>query len=818
MVTDQNGAGAFANLEGPVIQLWDIDVDLHPYIDLEVDFDSDKIEYPLQFFTGILGSEFGVSFNDMNEFRYVDLFRGDYIFNNDTGSPESLYFNSSSFISTNDRYDFKRPVYGLEISGIPQSCNAVGYLTSPSIYGSETLSVGAHNVLSAPVSEFGLEIEFNADCLVPEIWISLTFGQHLQNLAIDFGNDGIDEWSFNQPAYGLLGLQNKFYNVELNGVSLSSESSKFILDPITGKVVSGFFLIPKGALVQTIDFYVDSNTIYNINNTQQGFELGLIVGQDYQKITDIPNQRKVDFHQTVPDITRAGQTLTNMISNTNAPVFKTDDSGIDWVRVGFQATQTESNNGGGFDIKNLRIIYEYNAIIGDNIGFSEYLSRVVAINNQNQQTQPLTYIAAHSRADNGGQVTLNNMQITTQSGYDSTLSWNNDVNGLYDTGEMYNIQTTHSVQASTGAALEECRIQFKTETESIFLVYNPITGFSEVDDNDYILLHPSSSATQTGSQGEIQVDWRFEINSSWEDEERVVILSQTVADDGVIGMLSGISLVPAEGNAVENDIQITDFALYNSAGFKQDLSQGYSSQQFNLQGNITFENLDVAPNPLSYNIVVEERSVEIDGEFTNITWTEIANSTGFIGGMFDWNVDLGLFASGSETYRFRVTNFDGGDVLCPPVEYAPDSDCGIQFDLSVDILDPNLVSFELKKEEGLNSDDNWRYVYDDSWASPKLSQEFRLTVSDVPTSPESAVLHVWVEYDHDVNSNGIAEESEYIQIPTTNPDTSENASFIGTFNDMANSGRKGIVSVWVECYDLAGNSVDGGVLELIMTM
>ena len=27
---------------------------------------------------------------------------------------------------------------------------------------------------------------------------------------------------------------------------------------------------------------------------------------------------------------------------------------------------------------------------------------------------------------------------------------------------------------------------------------------------------------------------------------------------------------------------------------------------------------------------------------------------------------------------------------------------------------------------------------------------------------------------------------------------------------MANSGVKGVVSVWIECYDLAGNSLDGG--------
>ncbi len=810
IVVDQSG-NALANLEGPVIQLWNVDVDLHPYIDLEVNFDTgpNRISSPI-FYGYSLGSEVGISFNDLNRFRYLDIIRGEYVFANDTGRPESLYINSSSLTPASNVYDFERPVYALEISGIPQSCNAAGYLTSPSKFGVEPLSIGVDNVLSAPVSEFNLEIVFNSGCSVPQIWISLTFGQHSQNIAIDFGNDGIDEWTFDQPAYGLLGLQNKFYLAESNGVSLATDSAKFVLDPIAGTVTSGFFLIPKGALVQTVDFTVDGNTIYNISNSLEGFELGFIMGQGYQSITDIPNQRNIDFHETVPDITRAGDTLTNMISNPTTAIFKTDDSGIDWVRVGFQANQTNSYNGGGFDIKNLRIIYHYNAIIGDNIGFTEYLGQVVAINNQNQQAQPSTYIAAHTKAGNGGQVTLNNLQISTQSGYDSTLSWNNDVDGLYNTGESYKIQTTHSVQASTGASLQECRIKFKTETASFFLAYNPITGFYGVDNNSYISLHPSSSSSPTGTEGEIQVDWRFEVNSSWGEEERVVILSQTVADDGVIGMLSGILLAPAEGNAVENDIQVTDFGVYNAAGYKQDLTQGYSNQQFNLRGNISFENLEVAPNPLSYNIIVEERGFEVDGEFTNITWTEIANSTGFIGGMFDWNVNLGLFTSGSEAYRFRVTNFQGGDVLCPPSEYAPDLDCGIQFDLTVDILHPNLVSFELKKEEAINSEDNWRQVNDDSWASPKLSQEFRLTVSDVPTPPESAVLHVWVENDHDLNSNGIAEGSEYIQVPTTNSATSENALFIGVFNDMANSGLNGIVSVWVECYDLAGNSVDGG--------
>ena len=156
----------------------------------------------------------------------------------------------------------------------------------------------------------------------------------------------------------------------------------------------------------------------------------------------------------------------------------------------------------------------------------------------------------------------------------------------------------------------------------------------------------------------------------------------------------------------------------------------------------------------------------------------------------------------------------GGDIICPPTEYSPDADCGIQFNLSIDILDPNLKSVELYKrnsgEGDINSDDNWRQVFDDSWATPKLSQDFRFTVSDIPTPPETGVMHVWVQYDHDSNSNGLPESSEYVQISATVSVDSQNATFSGTYNDFANSGLKGKVSLWIECYDLAGNSVDGG--------
>ena len=49
------------------------------------------------------------------------------------------------------------------------------------------------------------------------------------------------------------------------------------------------------------------------------------------------------------------------------------------------------------------------------------------------------------------EITFSNILITSKPGYDSSLVWNNDVDGLYETGQIYEIQTTHSVQASTGS-------------------------------------------------------------------------------------------------------------------------------------------------------------------------------------------------------------------------------------------------------------------------------------------------------------------------------------------------------------------------------
>ena len=67
-------------------------------------------------------------------------------------------------------------------------------------------------------------------------------------------SEWVDEWKFDEPAFGKFGFQDTFYRTESNGISQSEELAKLTLDPISGEVTGGFFLLPKGAEVQYFDF------------------------------------------------------------------------------------------------------------------------------------------------------------------------------------------------------------------------------------------------------------------------------------------------------------------------------------------------------------------------------------------------------------------------------------------------------------------------------------------------------------------------------------------------------------------------------------
>ena len=798
------------DLEGPVIELWGIDIDSHPMISIVFKFSSDSLGVSTPSLHGYnIGTRVGDTFVNLENNRELNLVDGKWSFNNQTNESNVLKIDSYDLIDY-----FSTPIYGVTFSSI-ERCNSYNAtLSSNGLENSTNLSNNTYLEFENPIFDFEFTLVLNQSCNIEDIWLDLFFGHHTSNAYIDVADDGIIDWGFIEPAQGDFGRQNQLWAGELNGVSQGAVEEKLELDVIAGNVTGAFFLLPKYSHVDSFDFLLSDSTINSINISYD-YTLDLVLTSNLSincgRVDD-----SSDIYFSELDFTSNCIDLMNVVLSTSfAPVFKTDQFGVDWMRIGVKISQPDQDGSGFITVSDMDAIYTFTHTLNESNGFDSMLREFVASESQSSQSSEV-FIPIVTTSSRGGSIKFDNLSITTASGYDSSLTWLSDKEGLYPSGELYEIKTTHEVQASTGSTFSSAQLRFSSITGDVTFVYDPNTGFSELNDvgNLLTLSQTSSTAVPFGTSGGKEITWRFIVNGEWDDTSEVSIFSETVAADGVVGMLGGIIINPATGNAVENDAGINQFEIYNAADVLQSPDLVYSNQFFKISGDILLEDTMVSPDPNSYYLVVEEKSVQLDGEFANVSWNEIANRSGVIGGVIDWTIDLGVFASGNETYRFRMKDYSNGDLLCPASSYQPDQDCAIQFNVTMDILDPNLLGIQLYKrysgEGNPNLDENWRNLYDESWAAPRVSQDFRIIASDLPTPPATAVMHVWVENDHDANSNGLAEASEYIQIQTTSNGQVPNATYSGSYNDYANSGLRGQVSLWVECYDLAGNPIDGG--------
>ena len=117
--------------------------------------------------------------------------------------------------------------------------------------------------------------------------------------------------------------------------------------------------------------------------------------------------------------------------------------------------------------------------------------------------------------------------------------------------------------------------------------------------------------------------------------------------------------------------------VLNANAEVQDLDAAVSTRYMTIDMSVRLQDLDVAPDPSAYNLVLEQQTVDnIDGNIT-IGWTEIDNISGPIGGDISWPIDLGQGAAGDEVLRVRMVGYEGGDTLCPGAELRPDDDLSL---------------------------------------------------------------------------------------------------------------------------------------------
>jgi len=812
IVTDNNG-DAMSGLIGPTHELWGINSSTYPTIDFKFNFDSgpDQLSTPVLHGFSI-GSRIGTGFNQTiisanppENGIWASQGIGDLMMYNPT-------IPDYSFNPPMERSHFSYPIASITPVIQDDCAESPEILVIMGGYGvsmQNNVKYTLGETAGMPDSAFGFTatLSYQNPCNVAGMWFDLEFAHHAEQIEIDVADDGDMEYSFTEPAFDMFGRQTKFISSkDANDVHFGSDTRTLTLS-LSGSVDGGEFMLPVGATIHTAEVGFDNNQIISTTNVNEGFSWKLMSGLEEFNLGEIGNMTRgtQEMYPVEMNLTSA---LNTLMQSSLTPTAHIDANGNGWKKFRFSIESLNATSGSTIDLVGLDVVYDVTHYLTTANDFSKELAQGVALSSSTggYATVPIAIHAA-----SGGGLSFSSLSVITSPGYTTTASIVGNPVGLYPNGDIYEIITTHTVSSLTGSSFQEASLIFESQTGNIELAYSDLNGFTEVENsNNYISLQASSASDIVEGK---EITWRFTVNNVWEDTQEVRIYAGQTAANGVNGLPDAIVLAPVGGNAVENDAGITLFSVLNEEGIAQNLDAGNSNRYVRMTGSVRLEALDVAPDPLSYFTVVEERSINSSGEQPVFEWSEIANQTGTIGGNFDWTMDLGPATAGEHYYRFRITGYEGGDTVCPASEYRPDDACAIPFNLTIDQFAPELVSVKvLNGQVDPNFEANWRSLVDDTWVIPSNNQYIKVGVMDFQDLPTTLDLYYWVEYQHDANSDGIADESEYAMVALTGDGAYPTANYTGNYNDLANQEKDpvGRVSMYLEGFDLAGNAIDGG--------
>ena len=566
-IVDRNGK-TMANLQGKIIELWDINSTMHPSINFKLTFDSGPSRLSSAIFHGLsIGTRVGTGFNQSTAMTDNII---DGVWETAGNSMPMDYFpriTDTTYIPVLERSNFNRPITRITPL-IQDDCSEIPSLEINGIGGGGLIDLesGTEYILPEPLFGFDAILSYQNACNVGGLWFDLTFGHHTEHVQLDVANDGQVDWGFEEPAFGGFGRQTNFLQSKINNINYGQPSSVLSIDS-SGVAEGAMFMLPKGAEVTSVDFGFDQIEIHSLNDQNEGFDLTLLSGTQEVPLGSIENST-LFFPEYLGDLLDMKGAINSLLSNALVPVSHYDAYGNEWHTFRLRADSPNASTGAQMIVRDLDIVYNYSVTMNNADGLDRELNKGVALWSGGSTAEVELKVSGSI----GGGITLSNLEITTSSGYDNSISLVGNPIGLYPNGGIYEIVTTHTVSPLTGAGLAEATLTFESKTGDVVLSYSDALLFSEASDVDDLLSLESSSVVDI-SNGK-QITWRFVVNSNWEDTDEVRIYSGLIASNGVNGLPDATLLAPAGGNAVENDAIITSFQVLNNIGVVQDLDDG----------------------------------------------------------------------------------------------------------------------------------------------------------------------------------------------------------------------------------------------------
>lgn len=350
---------------------------------------------------------------------------------------------------------------------------------------------------------------------------------------------------------------------------------------------------------------------------------------------------------------------------------------------------------------------------------------------------------------------------------------------LHERSEPYEVVTRHIVGESA-TAIREARLTLMTTSSAanptmywqngdIFPSPNDPEGYVVMDGNSYSILNNSI----------LEIHWLFRITSEFPDQSNVRFRTGCTDDSGSAGF-SPLDLRSDEGLTVNRTFGLGWLKVRDNEGdlVRDDVPDNAwvsAGETLYFQGAMWFMDSDDAPLDSAFDVRISRNG------WIESTARDTTNNNGsFFISVVTPEIDV------PDGLKYEVQTYNERN---PTHVMAPNSDWARTF--KVDATPPERMKL---------------HPTDGSYEAGVHNQDVSILVRDAVGVPMELTLKYWVEADHDVNRNGIADDGEYASKQVTNMSEDNNKRFITTIDHSRNP-NMGRVSYYWQGGDQAGNPI-----------
>lgn len=662
----------------------------------------------------------------------------------------------------------------VQIDVLDESGNTIG-----------SASKGGSVLFATPRTGYSLEVSLPTNGYIDRLETRHLYGEPASNLEIDFASDGDVDWSFpKHQGRGHFGWQTNLLDTQTMG---TSQGTKSITMNVGSTPSSAYAVVPTSGYVNT--------GVYTVYSDSDGFESPVHVnvsgvsqstGSQTERFTSELNSYQISSINSLPS--GWSDTATER----------------DWRVVEISLTSSHDQV---VTLTGLALGYTIFENVTDISGpITQYHS-----DNTQGDTPPVELAIPVTISSSTGSVSIAGDLI-----YDYIMT-NRDFqvpNTLYPDGTINEIETSHhhlndnsllSAIELIGSASDGQVISFRVENgdDGLWGLGNDPVTFTQASGSSVAPLDTSLSyveiVTHPDGYDDVVVNWMFDVNWNWDDVESIRWVATAYDEYGEFVWPAVSFSGQGNSNAVENDLQIESFEVRDEYGrlLSNQFSSFYpfpvkSSNDVHVSGTVRFQD-STDSRPQASDFLV---GLNMSGSLYSMTMGD--------NGSFNTTVDWLISSTGgSELTLSPMILTVGPSGLA--VGATDTSGTPPQVSIIVDSNAPTAGPLQVNTPSGLQE------AHGKVW-DPTVPLSLFITIDEAEARGETITLRYWRATTDDTNSDGIADEDEYIgqtQPLSSGMTGQQQVNFIGI--DVSAQDFNSPVHMYIEGTDWAGLSYqDGG--------